>query len=97
MVVTQLGVAGNSLAVVNGALAGNYRFFGDSLAEIASTIGYNGAWNGTSVHNTSSAMQWTPFGGDSTGPDNRAGVFSSGAGRGDPRDIISHRTILLGY
>ncbi|MCL2001916.1 hypothetical protein FWG76_00735 [Candidatus Saccharibacteria bacterium] len=89
-------MADNSLAVVNGALAGNYRFFGDSLAEIASIVSYNGAWNGASVHSTYSDLQWNPFGGDSTGPNNRAGVFSSGAERGGPRYAISHRTILLG-
>jgi hypothetical protein len=79
-----------------GSLANKPKFYGDTIAEVIGSNIYVGSWNDDRARTPSSSYFWLIFGSASNYGSN-AGIFSSGAERGDVVFEYSHRTILSGY
>ncbi|MCL2002219.1 hypothetical protein FWG76_02320 [Candidatus Saccharibacteria bacterium] len=85
-------------AVVHGRLSNNSLFFGNAQSEIVSAANLQGGWNGDYSYTVFSTYPWNMQGSsadDGGGP--QAGAFAFARWTGAVYNIVSHRTILLGY
>ena len=88
----------SNLAIANGGLASNPKFFGDIIADtISRAVNQSGNWNVDGYWSSpASTSPWSRRGGEAPNA-SITGIFATNMDNGTAYNWASHRTILSGY